>query len=656
MGLMQTIEQDPRLDRRRLFATALEQYGTGQLPQAEASCRRILQAEPDHANALHLLGCIARKLGQTSLAIALIRKAIALQPEVTSFHTSLGRACLDAHRLQDAVATYQHALMLDPDDTRALANLGVAYQRLNQPDDAVVSYQRALAIEPGHATALSNLGQALTMQGRPDDAAAIYQRELACRPQAGLEVRLATLLPVIPRSADDLRAWRARFAAELDRLLTTNLALDDPLKQVGQTAFYLAYHGLDDRPLQEKLARFYAQACPSLHWTAPHCRTVPRAPAAGSRYRVGFVSKFLHDHTIGNLNRGLITNLSRDRFHVTAFLPQLGTLDPRIARAADQVVRLPASLASMRERVATEALDLLFYTDIGMEPATFFLAFARLAPVQCVTWGHPVTSGIPTIDYFLSSDDLEPAGAEQHYTERLIRFQRLSTYYYRPLVDARAVDRGRFGFDEHWTLYVCPQSLFKLHPEFDAVVGEILRRDPTGRLILLEGQSRHWSALLRARFAQTSPELAERTVFVPRLTRSDYLNLLQVADVLLDPPHFSGGNSSLEALAVGAPIVTWPGPYLRSRITAACYRKMDLMDGVVSNRDDYVTTALKLAHDRSWRDEIVAKIRARNQLLYEDIEVVRETETFFKQAIVAARRGQGRVSVVRPVRVAAGRG
>ena len=76
------------------------------------------------------------------------------------------------------------------------------------------------------------------------------------------------------------------------------------------------------------------------------------------------------------------------------------------------------------EQVAATELDVLFYADIGMDPTTYFLAFSRLAPVQCVTWGHPVTTGIPNIDDYLSSDVFEAPGAEAHYTERLIRLPR----------------------------------------------------------------------------------------------------------------------------------------------------------------------------------------------------------------------------------------
>jgi len=182
--------------------------------------------------------------------------------------------------------------------------------------------------------------------------------------------------------------------------------------------------------------------------------------------------------------------------------------------------------------------------------------------------------------------------------------------------------------------------LFKLHPDFDYVLGEILRQDPLGRLVLVHGHSLNWSIRLRERFGGVNPDVVERVVFVPRLSTPDFARLMALADVLIDPPHFSGGNTSLEAFSVGAPIVTQPGPLLRSRITAACYRKMGITDCIVTTDDAYVQTALRLANDHSWHEEIRTAILANNHVLYEDLEVVREFECFFERAIDATRSGE----------------
>ncbi len=218
---------------------------------------------------------------------------------------------------------------------------------------------------------------------------------------------------------------------------------------------------------------------------------------------------------------------------------------------------------------------MLLFTDIGMDALTTTLAQSRFAPIQISTWGHPETSGSPNMDYFLSSSLLELSGAEQNYTEALVLLDRLGIYYENPRSEVnRTRGRSQFGIPESATWYVCPQSLFKFHPDFDSIIAGVLTEDRNGILVTLEGKSPEWTRRLRARWQATMRELADRIHFLPALPHADYLRLLELSDVMLDPIHFGGGNSSYEALAVGTPIVTMPGRFLRSRITYGLYQTM----------------------------------------------------------------------------------
>ncbi len=555
-------------------------------------------------------------------------------------HHNLGFALQAQGRLDEAVASYRRALALKPDLAAAHGNLGNAFWELERLDDAATSYQQALALKPDLAEAHANLGLVLQAQGEAEAAVASYRRALALRPDPWSPIRTATVLPVIAGSRDALLHARRRLADNLEALLRSDLGPADPRRPLPSPNFYLAYHGMNDRELQQAFASVCLKACPGLAWTAPHCQD--RAPREGGRIRVGFMSRYLRHHTVGKLTRGLIDRLSRDRFEVVVFqLPgpsdEMSTV---VAQAADRAVRLPGHLSDARRRIAEESLDLLFYPEIGMDPMTYFLAYARLARVQCVTWGHPVTTGIPNVDYFVSSVHLEPEGAEAHYSERLVRLSRLPTYYYTPPAVDRPPDRRRLGLEDDCTLYVCPQSLFKFHPDFDGIVADILRRDRRGHLVLIEGLSENWSRRLRERFARVFPDVVDRVRFVPRLTAPDFLNLLRVADALLDPLHFGAGNSAYEALALGIPIVTWPGPFMRGRVTHACYKQMEVMECVAGSAAQYVELAVRLANDPAWRGHLSERILAGNHAILEDIGAVHEMERFLAEAVGAADPGE----------------
>lgn len=677
-------------------AVALHQ--AGKLAEAEAAYRRILRGGPQ-ADALHYLGMIEHARGDAAGAIGRMREAVKLAPGRALFHSNLGavlheagrnaeaetalrraleldRGCARAWnnlgnvlraeaRLQEAEDCYRRMLALDPNSPETLNNLGGLLYELGRLEEAEACLRKALALrpaylkscfnlgrvlqaaerfeeseawfrktlglDPGFAPAWNSLGDSLKEQGAVDEALACYGRARGLSQDPGLRWRMATLLPVVALSRHDQLFWRERFESGVEELAAAGLKLADPLAQGGAQSFYLPYHGLNDRPLLEKLAAFYRQACPNLEWRAPDLDASRRR---GGRIRIGVASKYLCRHTIGKLYRGLIERLSREQFEVILF--QRSRQDPvaeALARSADKAVLLGGSLDAMRRQVAAEKLDVLLYPDVGMDPALYFLAFARLARLQCASWGHPVTSGLESIDCFLSSQGLETAGAEEHYTERLVRLPRLPVYYHRPPV----VRRGReaFGLEAGWNLYLCPQTLFKLHPDFDAVAGEILRRDEHGRLVLIEGACRHWTTLLRERFRRAYPEEWERLVFLPYLAEEDFLGLLEAAAVVLDPFPFGGGNTTYEAFAAGTPIVTWPGQFLRGRVTGACYRQMGIEEGIVSSAGEYVETAVRLARDRDWREHLSGRIRERSHQLYEDAAAVRAMERFFEQELEA---------------------
>ncbi len=303
-------------------------------------------------------------------------------------------------------------------------------------------------------------------------------------------------MPIIPASIADRRSRCDDLAAAVAGLMEQKPQIDDPPTEIGFTNFYLTYHDRNNREIQQNIAALLSQACPQLIFTAPHCRN-PLAHAK-KRLDIGFISANLRNHTIGKLTLGMIQNWRRDRFHVTVFRlsgakDDISTL---IDSAADRVITLENNLIKDQQSIADVKPDILFYPDIGMNPFTYFLAFSRLAPVQAVTWGHPDTTGLGNIDFFLSSTLLEPDDAQEHYSEKLVLLPQLPVYYHKPEVPAKRFSRADFGLPQDANIYLCPQTLFKFHPAFDAVLGKLLKQDKKGRLVLIE--DKHDGSLKKA--------------------------------------------------------------------------------------------------------------------------------------------------------------
>ena len=269
---------------------------------------------------------------------------------------------------------------------------------------------------------------------------------------------------------------------------------------------------------------------------------------------------------------GLITQLPKEEFEVVVITTRgKGDLISRaIEAAADDLLYLPQSFFDAQRAIGELKLDLLFFADIGMDVRTYFLAFARMAPVQCVTWGHPDTTGIPNMDYFVSGEQIEPQGGVEHYSEELYQLPAPPTYYPFPEIPDGLKVRADFGISQTRTLYLCPQSAVKFHPDIDQLFAGVLRNDDDADIYVVEGAVGHWTEQLRQRWRVTIPDVAARIHVLPRQTPEDFLALQSAADVILDTPHFSGGNTSYEAFALAKPIVTLDSAFMRGRVTQVC--------------------------------------------------------------------------------------
>ena len=611
--------------------------------EALESYDRALALKPDYGEAHNNRGNLLRRLHRLEEAVASFHRALAGNPNFSEALYNLGSALTDQGALDDAVAVLDRLLAVRSDGAEAFAARGTALNDMRRHEEAVEGLDRAVAGNPGLAGAHFNRGIALGGLGRVEEAVSSFETALGLAPRFFDYACMAKLsLPTILPAAFDVGRHRRRYRDAI----TTLMAFEGTSRPVDQLTlppfFHLAYHDTDDRDVLESLRELYRARIPGLACEAPHVAGW-RPPGEGSRIRLGLLSDYFRGHTIARLYAGFLRTIDRTRFETVLIhgpRAHRDAVSERLEKVADRSLILPRTLAGQQQAIAAERLDVLLYPDIGMSIDTYFLACARLAPVQAVGWGHPVTTGLETLDYFVSAAAAEPLGADRLYTERLIGLPRLPCYYEPPVLPPGPT-RAALGLPETGTLYGCPQSLFKFHPDFDGVLAAIAEGDRQGHMVVIDGQHPSWSDLLRRRWAQTHPALVERVRFLPRLPTDRFLALLAHLDVLLDPVHFGSGNTLYEAMVHGTPIVTWPGRFMRGRIVAAAYRQMGIADAPIAERlEDYAPLALALGRDPARRAGLRRSVRAAAGALFEDRQAVHELEAFVTAAVAAASRNE----------------
>jgi protein O-GlcNAc transferase len=275
----------------------------------------------------------------------------------------------------------------------------------------------------------------------------------------------------------------------------------------------------------------------------------------------------------------------------------------------------------------------LIFPEIGMDQVSAQLAAQRLAAVQCASWGHPVTSGFPTIDYFISSDLMEPESAADHYSEQLIRLPNLSIYYEPADVPPVAIDRTHLGLRTGAVVYWCCQSLPKYLPQFDEVFARIAAEVPDCQFTFIEfaggsGVTEMFRGRLRRAFKAIGLDAENHCVFLPRLAPDRFVAAIGQCDVVLDSIGWSGCNSILESLVHNVPIVTFAGEMMRGRHTAAILEMMDVRGTTARTIDEYVSIAVLLGRNIPRRIELSAEIASKKNRIYRDRTSVAALETF----------------------------
>ncbi len=590
------------------------------------------------------------RVGRVREAGDLFCQALVLQPGSARAHYNVANALKASGRLEEATIFYREALSLDPAFADAWTNLGNLLRALEDEEQALNCHRVARDLTPADPRVHLNLGQMLKDRGDGEAAKFELNAALMLDP-SDVAAELAVCMAELPLTYVDpaeVEACRARYAARLETLIAGYERQPRPeayAAAIGSSQpFYLAYQGQNDRELQARYGGFLCRVMADHQPSA----SPPPLPGPGERIRVGIVSAFFRAHSNWKIPiRGWLKALDRNRFEVVGYHTAAvrdGCTD-EAETLCDRFVTGPMAADAWRERILADAPHVLIYPEVGMDSTSVRLACQRLAAVQCASWGHPETTGLPTIDAFLSSDLMEPPGAQDHYTERLVRLPGLGVYLEPTEDEPEAVSRAELGLKDDAVVFWCAQSLPKYLPEYDDLFPRIAEALPAAQFVFIglpkrsEAEERFLQRM-EAAFARRGLDFGDHAVVLPRMSKAQYLGAVALSDVLLDSPGWSGCNSTLESLVAELPIVTVEGPLMRGRHTAAMLKVMGLERLIARDLDGYVATALGLGADPGLRQRIKAEIAARKARLYRDETCVRALEDMLLAAL-AERRSDG---------------
>lgn len=611
----------------------------GQDEAALDSYRKAVAIKPDYAEAHYNLGTSLRTLGRYEEALRSFDRALALRPNYFKAHNNRGAVLEALNRVPEALACYERALAINATYADARNNRCRALSLLSRYDEALEAFAQALTLNPSDAETYFNRGRMLIDLNRNDEALADFHKALAIKPDyaAARFAACVAELPIVYADEAEIVRRRAAYERSLRDLAADvgagKLTGDLAKAAVAKQPFLLAYQGQNDRDLQalygEMIGRIVARQFPD-------AATLPPPPAPGEPVRVGVVSSFFYLHSNWKIPiKGWIGQLDRTRFKIFGY--HLGSKRDAETEAAaamcDRFVHKTLDVAGWRREILADAPHVLIYPGLLMDNVSLLLAAQRLAPVQCTSWGHPETSGLPTLDHYFSSDLMEPPDAAAHYTENLVRLPKLSICYEEVGIEPVAVTRAELGLRDNAAAFWCGQSLYKYLPQHDHVFARIAKAAGNCQFVFLRHAggplvNELFAARLGRAFAAEGLTASDHCVFLPRLSQSKFVAAIGQCDVFLDSIDWSGCNSALESLPHNLPIVTLPGALMRGRHSAAILQMIGVTDTIAGSVEEFIATAVRLANAPDERYALSARIAENKHKVYRDRDCIAALEDF----------------------------
>ena len=611
------------------------------------SHRRAIELAPKNAAFVNACGLAFLSIKRMKAALTFFEEAITLKPDYADPHINCANIYYSLAWYDQAMTHAERALKARPENRDALLCKASILVATNRPEAALEIYENLLQRQADDAHVLNLTGQSLGSLGKRKEAAIALKRSVALITEAEAQTEtiqsicasMATvnLLPAIYHCEAEIAESRAEFMRDLhhakDLLSDAGPRSDAAIAAFNMVAFttngfYIAYQQENDaepmRLLSDCITRMLAIP-------ARPAREAPRKPGP---MRFGIASEKLHHHNGSSWALPWLKHLPPDyQFFSYAFHGIYDHISEGFAELGTQR-RLTFDAANMAKTIATmraDDLDFLMLPDIGMTPSSRILSLHRIAPVQFTAWGHPVTSGSPAMDFYLSSDLMEPDDADAHYSEKLIRLPNLALYLEPGSTTLPAKD---FPLPDGRVLYGCLQSLFKYLPRYDDVLQRIAAEVPKALFVFIEGMSPHMTDITRARldaaFAKAGLSAAEHVLFLPRMSGAEFDALTRHMDVLVDSLGWSGGNTTLGAIEAGIPLITFPGAFMRGRHSYAMFRMMDMPSAIAQDTDDMVRKLITLGQEPDRRQAMRAELGQRKEALYADKSLIAALDGFLK--------------------------
>ncbi len=557
---------------------------------------RLLELEPSHLNAWTNLGVCYLGLKRFHAAADCFKKVLFFDPNNVMARNNLGAICAEQKNHKSAVHHYEEALKVTPDDIEIMTNLTLSYHAIGEKEAAL-----SLALQ---IVKTEHLGRAIFPLFN------LFNRYCAWEETAEVLPNLVQKIGNENVSANDFEH------INLALLTDANLSPDrlfEILKKAGGSIISL-----------RKEAAF---------------QHTENASAAVKRWRVGYLSPDFRKHVVHRFISGLLKHHDPSYFEVFCYsnTREEDELTAKYRRLAEQFI----DVSSMNDREVAEKIyadgihfliDLSGFTEGGRLPVLSY----RPAPVQIMYLGYPYTSGLETVDYFMSDSYLDGPENSVYFTESMLKLPASFVSFF-PIERPEVVNEPPC-IKNQWVTFGVLVNPYKLNPEVISVWSEILQALPGSKLIL--NHPEYDFEVTRSNILKRFLEHGIDSKYISFIWHShpsgNFLQYYNEIDIVLDPFPATGGTTTIDALQMGKPVVTLVGDVNYERLSYSILKNVgiELDDLIAFTQTEYIEKAIALSLNPERIRVLHRKIpeALKTSILCDPPRFTRQMETLYLEA------------------------
>ncbi|WP_330205259.1 tetratricopeptide repeat protein [Cyanobacterium sp. DS4] len=633
---------------------SLIHYQLSEYIQAYQAILQGINSDPENYLNFYYGAIFLEKLNNIEDAIKFYQQSIKLNPNHLDSYNNLGNLLLNNNQIKQAGKYYLLAFDVDNQYFGTCLNLGNLYLKDDRITLALDYYNQALKISPTYENFLwivNNIRSFNYIQ----ESINFARHNCHLLPDDNLFASLewdtegvdfaSRILPFIYENEEEITFYRQNLTRFLQRISQINLEVKNnrllALHLINiHTNYHLHYQAQNDLQLQKLYGNFIHEVMKTNY---PDYSQPIKINKNREKIRIGYISYCLRTHVVGKLFLGWVKNHNQNKFEIYCYylrdFPQDKITD-EFKQHSDYFYQFKdnISIEKIAKQIKDNDLDILVFLDLSMYSRMSQLAGLKLAPIQCVTWGHPITSGIPTIDYFISSELIEGDNAQNHYSEKLIKLPNLGVVYPQRKLPQVEKNKAKFNLREDKIIYISSQYCSKYLPQYDYIYTEIARQVKNCQFVFIHPRinqnndkitAQLWARIKRS-FSNYQLDWQDYCIFLPTIkNHQDYWQLLNSCDIFLDTIGFTGFNSTLDALESFLPVITYSGDFFRTRQSEGILKMIQVIDTIANSVKDYIKLAIRLGQNDELRNNISDKIRKNIYLLYDDWTAVKGLEKFY---------------------------